>query len=268
MVTVQGADIFVREQGTGEPVLLLHGVPDDGSMWDGVISALGSGYRFIAPDLPGLGKSTAPKDFDLSLDNLARFVDELLEKLNVREPVHLFVHDFGGHYGLAWAAKYPARVRSLTISNTSFFTSFRWHQSAQLWRTPILGDLMMRNLPKGMTVKSMRAASPGLSDAYLNRAFDEGFAVPAHKWMILRLYRERNPQKDFIGWEDELRALAARVPSLVVWGDLDPFAAPHHAESFGAQTVRHVATAGHWLPVEAPAEMAAAFKANLQGARV
>lgn len=268
MVMMQGADIFVREQGAGEPVLLLHGVPDDGSMWDGVIRELGGGYRFIAPDLPGLGKSTAPKDFDLSLDNMARFVNELLDKLNVREPAHLFVHDFGGHYGLAWAARYPARVRSLTISNTSFFSSFRWHQAAQMWRTPILGNLMMANLPKGMTIKSMRAASPGLSDEYLNRAFEEGFAPPAHRRMILRLYRERSPQKDFIGWEDDLRALAARVPSLVVWGDLDPFAASRYAEAFGAQTVKHVSTAGHWLPVEAPAEVAAAFKASLQAARV
>jgi pimeloyl-ACP methyl ester carboxylesterase len=267
MVTVQGADIFVREQGAGEPVLMLHGVPDDGSMWDGVIRELGSGYRFIAPDLPGLGKSTAPKNFDLSLNNMARFVNELLDKLNVHEKVHLFVHDFGGHYGLAWAAKYPERVRSLTISNTSFFTSFRWHQAAQMWRAPILGHLMLLSMPKGMTIKTMREASPGLSDEYLNRAFDEGFGVPAHRRMIRRLYRERNPQKDFVGWEDDLRAVAARVPSLVVWGDLDPFAASHHAESFGAQTVKHIANAGHWVPVEAPAEVAAAFKANLEAAR-
>src|SRR5262249_41531502 len=100
MVSAHGVETHVVERGQGIPTLFLHGVPDSAAMWDGLIAELAGAYRCIAPDLPGLGRSVAPPDFDLSLENKARFVDELLKALDISGPVNLVVHDFGGHYGL------------------------------------------------------------------------------------------------------------------------------------------------------------------------
>jgi pimeloyl-ACP methyl ester carboxylesterase len=74
--------------------------------------------------------------------------------------------------------------------------------------------------------------------------------------MMLRWYRATDPQ-NFAGWEDRLRVLLARTPSLVLWADHDPYIAGRFADRFGAATVEHFPDCGHWLPAEAPVEVAA-----------
>jgi haloalkane dehalogenase len=77
---------------------------------------------------------------------------------------------------------------------------------------------------------------------------------PMMKRMVLRLYRATDPEV-FIGWEDELLTLTARVPTIVLWGDHDPYIAEHFAERFGAQTVQHFPDCGHWIANEATDEV-------------
>ena len=74
------------------------------------------------------------------------------------------------------------------------------------------------------------------------------------KQMVLRLYRATDPEV-FVGWEDALLQLTARVPTLVLWGDHDPYIPKHFAERFGAQMVEHFPDCGHWLPKEASHEV-------------
>src|SRR4051794_1911882 len=179
MVTVQDVQVHVVERGQGIPTLFLHGVPDSGEMWSGLIAELAGEYRCIMPDLPGLGQSVAPADFDLSLENKARFVDGLLKALDIHGPINLVVHDFGGHYGLAWAVRHPAKVRRLVISNTGFFSSYRWHPNAQLWRTPILGELSMALTPSSMVVRVMRSVAPHYTEAQIRQIYAQSYARPA-----------------------------------------------------------------------------------------
>ena len=257
-LTVQGAQIFLVERGRGIPTLFLHGVPDSGAMWDGMITQLADAYHCIAPDLPGLGRSTAPAQFDLSLENKARFVAELIAAAGIRGPLNLVVHDFGGHYGLAWAVRHPEQVRRIAIFSTSFFTSHRWHVNARMWRTPILGELSLALTNRSLFLRTMRPLAPGLSEEYLDNMY-ASMSPPAVRRMILRLYRTANPA-DFAGWEDDFHALAARVPTCVLWGDKDPFADRSYAERFGAGTVQHFPEYDHWLPVEAAGQMAALLR--------
>lgn len=252
IVSVQGAPIFVRERGVGESVVFLHGVPDSADMWDAVIDYLGEGYHAIAPDMAGMGRSSTPENFNFSLEEQAQFISDLLEQLDVEMPVHLVAHDFGAHYGLAWAVRHPDQVRTITVTNTSFFTDYQWHQSAQMWRTPVLGEVVMAMATQNMFVNTMKKNAPNLPEEHLREVYAMSFAKPNVRRTILRMYRTRNPQQDFIGWEDELRSMVVRVPMQVLWGDADPFAAPIFAEKFGTRNVQHFAQYGHWLPVEAP----------------
>jgi pimeloyl-ACP methyl ester carboxylesterase len=262
-LAVQDATVFVREQGSGTPTLFLHGVPDTAEMWDGLIAALGPGYHSIAPDLPGLGRSTVPAGWSLRLADRARFLDNLVTALGITEPVNLVMHDFGGHYGLAWAARYPERVRRIAIFNTSFSTHYRWHANAQQFRTPILGDLLMAATSEALVRQSMRKMDAPHSDAQLHQLYADSMRKFSVRRMILRLYRETNPG-DFAGWEDDLRATTQQVPAAVFWGDRDPFAPVSTADSFGHATVDHFAEYGHWLPLEAPGPVAARLREFLR----
>lgn len=256
-MTVRVGEVKVPliERGSGPPILFLHGVPDSGDMWLEVISRLQDRFRCLAPDMPGLARSTAPRNFDLSLDNRARFVDDLLKALGIAGPINLVMHDFGGTYGLPWACLHPEKVRRVVISQLNFFPDYRWHSNARMFRTPFLGELSMAMVNESLFLRSMRSGAPGLTDEQKRGQFRLSMSKPAVRRMILRLYRSTNPG-DFAAWQDRLRAMVARVPTCVIWGDKDPFITPDFAERFGAKEVHHLAGSGHWPPLEEPDEVA------------
>ncbi len=261
-LTVQGVNVYLREEGTGSPLLFLHGAPDSAELWSEVITRLQDRYRCFAPDLPGFGRSSAPVSFDCSLENMARFIDELIAAAAIPTPLGLVVADFGATYGLSWAVTSPQKVSSIAIVGGSNFSSrYRWHGTARLFRTPLLGELAMRTLSLSAYEKTMRRNAPLLSLEYVRSSYALSLAKPEARRMMLKLYRSINP-KDFVGKEERLHELTARIPTLVLWGDQDPFITPDYAESFGATQVEHFPNNGHWLAVEAPelvAQRLAAF---------
>jgi pimeloyl-ACP methyl ester carboxylesterase len=93
---VGAASINVTEWGEGSLVLLLHGNPDCGMMWDGVAGRLGARFRCMAPDLPGFGYSEVPNGYDRSLEGMAHFVEQFLQAADIKQPIDVVAHDFGG----------------------------------------------------------------------------------------------------------------------------------------------------------------------------
>ena len=253
-VEIEGVSThFVSSGEEGRTFLFLHGNPDSGHLWDGVIAELGSFGRYVVPDLPGFGRSHPYGDFDCSLESMVRWVDGVLDSAEVQVPVHLVVHDFGGPFGLAWACRNEDRVASVTAIDTIFFSEYRWHFWSRVWRTPGLGELAARLLGRRLFDWEMRRGSKRLSAEHLDLTWR--FVNDEMKAMVLRLYRATDPQV-FRGWEDELRAILARVPSQALWGVYDPYIPPFWAERLGADTVHYFENFGHWLPAEDPAGVA------------
>jgi len=250
---VEDASIYVVDEGQGQPVLFLHGNPDSADMWGEVIDRLKGKYRCIAIDLPGFGRSEAPVGFDASLESEARFVDDLVGALSVKEPLNIVGHDFGGHFALAWAIRNPEKVRRVVVANTSFFSDYKWHGAARMWRTPLLGEMAMAATSEGALVKSIKGAAPKLD--YETLKHTAHLYTPAAKKMALRLYRAADPE-NFKAWESGLHLLTSQVPTMVLWGDKDPFADSRYAERFGADVVNHFAENSHWVPAEAPEQTA------------
>ena len=250
-VNVQGARINFLDSGKGLPTLFLHGIPDSGAVWNDVTRVVSSSYRCVVPDLPGFGQSAVPAGFQITLDGMAEFIDAFLEAAAIGEPVNLVVHDIGGPFGLAWAVRHPEKVRSITIMNTVFQSEYRWHRYGRICRTPVLGELLHILMMQSGLARSMRTNSgttkPGRDHI---RATYRGFTASVRQ-MVLRLYRGLDPEV-FQTWDTELRALAAQIPSLVIWGDRDTYIDSRFAERFGAQKVMHCPHCGHWPMVEIP----------------
>src|SRR5215216_1203052 len=248
-LTVENIPITLIDAGSGTPTLLLHGLFDSADTWGGVVERMRGRYRLLAPDLPGFGHSGAPKDYDTALPHLAEFIDNLLAAAGISEPINLVGYDIGATYGLAWATTHPEKVRRLGIMNGNFFSDYEWHPWAKLWRIRVLGELVMALVTESAYARSIAQSAPGISTEQARAAAK--MVTPAAKRMALRHYRALD-SANFLGWEDRLRELTAHVPTLVVWGDRDPFIAPAFAERFGAREVHHFADYGHWLPLEAP----------------
>jgi pimeloyl-ACP methyl ester carboxylesterase len=141
-IAVQNMQIRLKETGSGQPVIFVHGNPDSADMWDGVITRLPQGYRYLAPDLPGFGESSAADSFDWSIANRGKWVNHVLDAAGVTEPIHVVGHDHGGVFTASFAVQYPDRVKKLVLQNVLFNADYEWHLFGKLWRTPLLGEYL------------------------------------------------------------------------------------------------------------------------------
>lgn len=113
-IDIHGAGIEYLEQGSGEPVMLLHSSGASSAQWRALIDRLSSRFRVIAPDLYGYGASANwSGDSAFSLDEEAALVLALLGRAD--EPVHLVGHSYGGAVALNIARTRGDLLRSLTV---------------------------------------------------------------------------------------------------------------------------------------------------------
>jgi pimeloyl-ACP methyl ester carboxylesterase len=248
MLAVDNVRVHCIDQGEGPVVLLLHGNPDTSDVWRPLIGKIDTTHRCVAPDLPGFGLSSAPADFDCTLDNLAAFIDRLITEAGLPTPLTLVVHDIGGQYGLAWAARNPHKVARLVIFNTAFSSNYRWTPLHRIWRTPVLGEIAQWLTSRRAFAREMKRGASKLTSSQINAIFER--ITPSMKRMALHFFRSTQLE-DFKEWETQIRHLASSIPSLVLWSDDDPYIAPGFADMFSARDVKHYAGFGHWLPLEA-----------------
>jgi pimeloyl-ACP methyl ester carboxylesterase len=105
------------DDGPGPVVVLLHGFPLNRKIWSAQKTSIGSIYRVIAPDLRGHGESAAPGGV-YTMEAMADDVLELLDALQIEEPVVLGGHSMGGYVALALMARAPERFRALMLIDT------------------------------------------------------------------------------------------------------------------------------------------------------
>jgi haloalkane dehalogenase len=263
-ISVGGTSVSVLEDGNeaGEPTLFFHGNPDSKEIWAPLLSRLHDQCRSFAPDLPGFGGSEIPAAFDASLDAQARWVDDVVATLGLGEKVNVVVHDVGGPYGLAWAVSHPEKVKRFVIMNTIFNRTYRWHAWARVWRTPVLGEVSMALMNYPVFERELRRGSRNLSASQLRETYSR--ITPRSKRAVLKWYRAMDPS-GFAGWDDRLTSLVKKVPSVVLWGNHDPYIPRRFAEMFGvAKDNVHYFDVGHWVQAEAPDAVAERIREHLR----
>jgi len=254
-VTIENFQYFYHDKGTGEVILLIHGNPDSGDYWEGLIRYLSPNYRCIAPDLPGFGRSGIPDEVEFSMDYAQAWLQSFLNAIQLHESVHLIVHDVGAFFGFPWAILHPERVKSICVTNTLFFSDYKWHPWGRIWRTPILGELSGYFTSKWLYKTNLKRASPKLRDDFLEKGYALFKGNPKMQTTILKIYRAMSPSA-FEGWEDRYLELTKSKPVIVIWGDQDPYIPLKfgYAERMAnGQKVHRIADAGHWVAAEIPA---------------
>lgn len=249
-VTIDGIRSPVSEVGSAaccEAIVFVHGNPGSTRDWDNLMRRVGEFGRGLAMDMPGFGAADKPTRFDFSVPGYARHLGRLLAERGVAR-AHLVMHDFGGPWGLAWAAANPQAVASVTCINTGVLSGYRWHYLARIWQTPVVGELFMATTTKaGMRLLLRRGNPRGLPTDYFDhvfQTFDQGT-----RRTVLSLYRNtRDTRSAMQQLADGLRPLD--LPALVVWGAHDPYIDVKYAEQqrqvFPRAEVRILPDSGHW----------------------
>lgn len=237
--TVDGHDVFFRQAGDpNKPTfVLLHGFPSSSHMYRDLIPLLVNHYHVIAPDYIGFGHSSAPstEDFDYTFANLTAVVERLLSALGV-EKYYLYMQDYGGPIGFRIAAKNPERVLGLVVQNANAYIEGVGESVANvfvpLWeRGDETGARQMLNAETTRYQYVAGARSPNSlnPDAWTHdQALLDRVGSAERHMALFKDYQTNVASYD--AWHAYFRA--HQPPTLVVWGQGDPFFTVAGAQAF------------------------------------
>jgi len=250
---------YDRYGTSGPTVVLLHGIPGSRKTFTEVGARLGETCRVVVPDLLGFGDSPdAPAQYHAA--EHAEVVVRFLDALGLDE-LHLVGFDFGGPTAVRAAAKLGARVRSLTVAATNLFPDTPIPPPLRLAKVPLLGWLFFRLAFGTLGLMAMWLAAVADRSAFPFERYRAGLEGHGARTTRRIFFCSMRDLPGLYGEVERLgRALA--LPSLVLWGDRDPFfpttVGERTAEALGAE-LRVLRGCGHFVPEERPAQTASAI---------
>ncbi len=252
--TIDGAPVLYRsarpEAHRDVPVVYLH----DALMSSDDLVPFLERTGGVAPDLIGFFFYVKGCNVYYTPAGLVDFTRAFLEHLGI-ERARLAGHGWGGALALLLSLSQPELLERLVLINpVPLLPGFTWHRAARLWRAPMAGELAMGATPRWLLARGIRRGSVR-PDAWSSRRlravwdqFDHGT-----QRALIRLHRAAG--------ESQLTALGGELgrvtgPTLVAWGDADPWFDLEVADAYGARlanvTVEHFAEAGHWPWLDQP----------------
>ena len=270
-LTANGLTFDVEDSGEPdrEPVLLLHGFPQDRTSWDEIAADLRkAGYRTVAFDQRGYSPGARPSRLrDYRQGHMVDDAVALLDELGI-DQAHVVGHDWGGAVAWAIGSAHPGRVASLTVLSTPYpsaMTKVALHSTQLLhswymglFQLPLLNTAALT--PSGPFWRAVMKGLPAAKKArYTERARQPG-ALPA----MLKWYRALplDIARPSVDWH------RISVPTLYIWGERDPalgLAAAEATEAYvtGPYTFLALPDVGHWVPESAAKKVVAALLPHL-----
>lgn len=255
VMTVHGDRVAYRDEGSGEVILLIHGMGGSSKTWSGVIPLLAEKYRVIAPDLLGHGQSDKPRG-DYSVGAFAVLLRDLLDELGVTR-VTVVGHSLGGGVAMQFAHQHRQYCERMVLISSGGF-------GGDVGRV-----LRLLSLPGSEIVLPMLASRPAVAAGNAVRALAgsshrfaarPALANPDNRKAFLRTLRS---VVDFRG-----QAVSAinrmccsdDLPALIISGDQDRVIPVEHARAAHAtmpnSRLHVLAGVQHHPPTEAPQQVA------------
>jgi haloalkane dehalogenase len=268
-INIGGFAMHYRDEGSGPPVVCLHGNPTWSFMYRDVITALRPSHRMLSFDHIGCGLSEKPPlaKYPYSLarrvSDFGAFVDAIIPE----GKLSLIVHDWGGMIGLAWATHHPDRVAKLVIMNTAAFrlpSGKKLPGSLQIGRIPILGRFLIQGLNlfcRGAADHCVvrKPLSPEVRALYLAPYDSWANRVAIERFVATIPVRESHEGFNIVAATEAGLPKLALNPTMLLWGLSDfVFDADYFAEwrrCFPKAEVHAISDAGHYLLEDAGDEL-------------
>jgi len=261
---LDGTRYHYIDEGSGEPLLFVHGNPTWSFAWRNLVKELSPVYRTIAVDHVGCGFSDKPRDDAYVLQQHIENLCRLIESLDLKR-ITLVAHDWGGAIGMGAAVRLPDRFARFVLMNTAAFPGGRIPLRIALCRIPLFGSLAVRGFNAfARAALKMAVVHP----ERLTRAVRTGYLAPYGNWSdriaVMRFVQDiplRPAHPSYATLADIDRGLAQfqERPTLLLWGEQDWCFTVDFLNEFqrrfpNAETVRFP-DAGHYLFEDAREEI-------------
>jgi pimeloyl-ACP methyl ester carboxylesterase len=241
------------DEGAGEPVVLLHGIPAWGYVWHRQAGPLARTHRVLVPDLPGYGYSDKSDAFDRSLAAQAEFIARWLDVLGIGSAT-LVGNGIGGGIALRMAVLMPERVARLCLVNSACYDNFPGEDIVEVSAPAVFHRVSasgMVEVMEGILKREVAAHDLHVLDALL-----APYATEVGKLSLIRNASALNTNHTM---ELTPRLPRLSVPTLVVWGRDDRALPADYGRRLardipGAQ-FQCVPGAGHFVMLDKPGEV-------------
>lgn len=258
-VNIPGFRIAYLEGGTGEPLLLIHGMGANKDEWNRVAYHLTSQHRVIAVDLPGFGDSDKPADGRYYTPDQVRYLEDIVEALGL-EKVHLGGSSMGGRIAAAYAAQHSDKVESLWLLAPSGVISAQPSEVIKRLQRGEQLPLVVSNREELDESLKLTTEQPPYYPDPVKDAFAKSAAenYRLHSRIMAELNQEAASQP--------LERIAAglSVPTRIVWGEQDKLFHYSSAEVLrnliDDSSVFLLPDTGHLPMMEAPADVAEDYR--------
>lgn len=256
-IKANGLRFHAIDEGTGTPVLLLHGFPDTGRLWRRQIDALvGAGFRAVAPDLRGRGQSDKPKGVDqYALPLIIQDVVGILDALRI-ERAHVVGHDWGAAVAWLVASLQPERVNKLvaiSVGNPAAAPKPTLQSLQKGWyriliQFPELAEELFRRDDWYLLRELLQGG--GDVDEYIRNLSEPESLTAGFNW-----YRANLPVERLLAPAPPLPPVQS--PTLGIYGARDLYVTEAHMRDSGRTVTggwryERFDDAGHWVPLEQP----------------
>jgi pimeloyl-ACP methyl ester carboxylesterase len=257
MVEANGLRFHVLDEGAGTPVVLLHGFPDTSRLWRRQVEALThAGYRAIAPDLRGRGRSERPPAVaDYALPLIVQDVTAIMDALEL-ERAHVVAHDWGAAVAWLLASLAPARVDRLVAISVGFPGAAGPPDLEALqkgwYRLLFQFEGVAEDLVRRDDWYLMRVLLGSHAD--LGRCLED-LSEPGALTAALNWYRANVPVERLLGQARPLPPVQA--PTLGIWSTGDDYLTEQAMVRSGEHVAgpwryERVEDASHWVPLDQP----------------
>ena len=247
-INVNGIRLNVLDEGSGLPLVFVHGFPMSHAMWAAQTSALCDRFRVIAPDLRGFGDSPDESDV-VTMEQLADDLAAMLEQLGISEPVVLCGLSMGGYVAWQFVRKYPDKLRGLVLCDTRAVADsadgvahrLRLAQMVLEKGADVVASTMLPNVFATATPQTQPAVVESLRRVIMSSS-------PRAIAAALRGMAER---PDVRSWLPQIT-----LPTLLIVGVEDKISTVSEMREIAAAlpyaTLVEIANAGHLAPLENP----------------
>jgi len=247
-------ELSFREDGSGPPIVFLHGLGGDRLLWNAVVPELAGEFHVIVPNLRGHGDTPLPVGSTLSFDELERDVLAFLDRQELSS-VHWVGFSAGGFLALRLALDHPERSRSLTIVSRAAYCDA--HQRAVMGRW---WGAYEKDGPDAFALRLLKDLYyPDWIEAHLEVADMVREGVVGRDFTAARAWA-----KAITTFDEKNRIASLRMPTLLVQAMDDAVVDASHGRILrqtipGAQ-IRILVQTGHMVPVERPKELAESIR--------